>query len=101
MIEVYLEMQRLTFDSDLHLRDIPEAAWTRFMKQDQVMAEIYAPVQAMVKPGFEHLGRFLCRIACSNNCETAAGSHLARRQDRMGNLVMGDQARLDPQSPSP
>ncbi|KAK5409380.1 hypothetical protein LTR06_006953 [Exophiala xenobiotica] len=52
MMDVYLEMQGLTFDSDLHLRTLPEAAWTMFMKQDQAMEEIYAPLQAMVKSGF-------------------------------------------------
>ncbi|KAK7892523.1 hypothetical protein LTR67_007620 [Exophiala xenobiotica] len=52
MMDVYLEMQGLTFDSDLHLRTLPEAAWTMSMKQDRAMEEIYAPLQAMVKSGF-------------------------------------------------
>ena len=52
MIDYYRDMQGLTVDSDLHLINIPEAAWTLFMKQDQAVKDIYAPLQAMVKSGF-------------------------------------------------
>jgi hypothetical protein len=99
MMDVYLQMQHLTFDSDLHLRNLPEAAWTMFMKQDQAMEEIYAPLQAMVKSGFRASRQIFVprRIACSNSCESVANSPLVRRRARMGNWVIETQVRLRPQ----